>query len=521
MPNNFQVQRRLDEPLFINENYLTGFEAPQISQASNRQIFPEPLFIKKESFPVQLAKTAFEASGAPFEAVSYPIEKGAERLFGEESIIPSLLGFGAALAIPGPGGKEKAVVKGGEIAPKLFKGFKNLSTKLLERFRGLPEKIKPGKAEEIINIIKKQGLRPVEEEMFRSSMVIEKGEVNLSKTAMKVEEKLVPLAPTPVKSPRWANIGEEFIGEGRYGEIIYQSPIKTSAGDVHFPVRDYPAPSFEGQGYSRAQGFPNYFSHIRYEDMADRKTRKILETQSDLFQKERLESEFDPTFGDVLLPERAGKLAIRKAEIEKLQPYSSNDPLAHLRTFREEVRRAAKDGKDTILIPSGETAMKIEGLGQTNAFTIADRTISLRPEMLKVGMEVNQGANINPWIITDILGDGKFRAVPKRVYEEFRNLRPGVNRANFEETFDISGEVDTQHFVYKLNEEAIPREARKMGLEVEGKVNVDNGDWWKIKIPKERAKMPVEAFGVAPFLFPKKEERKTENKGTYRLFKTR
>jgi len=81
------------------------------------------------------------------------------------------------------------------------------------------------------------------------------------------------------------------------------------------------------------------------------------------------------------------------------------------------------------------------------------------------------------------------------------------------EAFDISGKVDTQHFVYKLNEEAIPREARKMGLEVEGKVFINDGEqmvsdaakriptdklgeWWKIKIPKERAKMPIEAFGV-------------------------
>ena len=87
------------------------------------------------------------------------------------------------------------------------------------------------------------------------------------------------------------------------------------------------------------------------------------------------------------------------------------------------------------------------------------------------------------------------------------------------ETFDISGKVDTQHFVYKLNESAIPKEARKMGLEVEGKFYVDErgnlmrggdptgykGEWWKIKIPKERARFPVEAFGITP-LIPRKEE---------------
>ena len=50
----------------------------------------------------------------------------------------------------------------------------------------------------------------------------------------------------------------------------------------------------------------------------------------------------------------------------------------------------------------------------------------------------------------------------------------------------------------KLNEEAIPKEARKQGLIVEGKITKDNGEWWKINIPKEKAKTPVEAFGLAP-----------------------
>jgi len=78
------------------------------------------------------------------------------------------------------------------------------------------------------------------------------------------------------------------------------------------------------------------------------------------------------------------------------------------------------------------------------------------------------------------------------------------------ESFDISGKVDTKHFVYKLNEEAIPREARKMGLEVTGKVKTDNGEWWNIKIPKERAKLPVEAFGILPFLMQQNQSREEQ-----------
>ena len=203
------------------------------------------------------------------------------------------------------------------------------------------------------------------------------------------------------------------------------------------------------------------------------------------------------------------ELAGREQELSKLQPYSSNDPLAQLRTFREEVKRAAKDGKDTILIPSGETAMKIEGLGsRENWYNVRDSGhvtslgSSLAEADLKVGKPIiQQGTGGETWIITDILGDGKFKAVPKDVYEsmEFGNeFTRGVRNIAQEETFDISGKVDTKHFVYKLNEEAIPREARKMGLNVEGKVKEGQGEYWKIKLPKERGRMPVEAFGVVP-----------------------
>jgi len=223
----------------------------------------------------------------------------------------------------------------------------------------------------------------------------------------------------------------------------------------------------------------------------------------------------------------------RNKELQKLQPYSSNNPLAQLRTFREEVKRAAKDGKDTLLIPSGETAMKIEGLGKEDEFSFLPKgntllrggVENLNPQNMKVGMSVSKGSTGyagDEWIITDILGEGKFKAIPKGMIDSMEEqlspifgsfpddainaLAKGDKRAKAlfadaveNETFDISGKVDTKNFVYKLNEEAIPREARKMGLEVEGKIKVDNGEWWKINILPERAQMPVEAFGVGAF----------------------
>ena len=394
--------------------------------------------------------------------------------------------------------------------------------------------------------------------IFDAKNISTKSTISLPTLAKDVEKQLVPLTPTPVKSPRWSNVGEDYIGDGKYGEIVYQSPIKTSAGDIHFPAKQ--TTNMRTGLVKRSDDFPNYFSNVRYEDKGT--TRKLMEVQSDLMQKENFAKEAQ-SFANVgrqdemkwYMPTEQKEVAgfykkikterltdaekarwnqinenakqkfgeVEKTRLKPLTNYESNDPLAHLRTFREEVKRAAKDGKDTLLVPTGETAMKIEGLGENAKWayvTPRGGTVELTPQNLKVGQTVNQGdatgnfADSQDWIITDILGDGKFKAVPKdtleRAIEDAGIAADSIGVDDWlsyarqhksevfdrTETFDISGKVDTKHFVYKLNEEAIPKEARKQGLIVEGKVSQDNGEWWKIKIPKERANAPVEAFGA-------------------------
>lgn len=547
------------------------------------------------------------------------------------------------------------------VKPAVFKGLEGLSTKLLEKFRGMPEEITSQQFNEVLNKAKKEGVRQADESLimelrdkqlkyFRENTAtyekVPKGElghdsgavrminqpkINLTQLAKDAQTHLVPLTPTEVKSPRWSNVGQDFIGDGKYGEVVYQSPIKTSAGDVHYPTRGMNAGEAQGWGgwNEKTTEFPRYFSHVRYEDMADGKTRKILETQSDLMQKENFAREVgnvaarsgefesgrlssvvyevldnDPAFfsRDSSIMGDKGKIynfdqiikrgkinesaiesikkewnddigdpyfrrlnGIKKSEIvglnalfdsffeklktikkpsrfSNLEPYNSNDPLAQLRTFREEVKRAAQDGKDTILIPSGDTAMKIEGLGEkTNWYhdktleKMAKRGVdtgalaenglmpNLRADQLKVGESISQGAHGQSYIITDVLGDGKFKAIPKdsaytekprgvsnTIVKKLGNLWYYENNPRIE-SFDISGKVDQRHFVYKLNEEAIPREARKMGLQVEKVPNLNvpdkfnmttretvPGSWWKISIPKEMAKQPVSAYGAAP-----------------------
>src|SRR3990167_8631355 len=362
---------------------------------------------------------------------------------------------------------------------KLFSGLRGLSTKLLESFRGLPEEITQQQFNEVVNRATKKGIRKADLDLVREAMErqipsIQKNvakelgsspellkfqqqgtKINLTKLAKDVETQLVPLTPTPVKSPRWSNVGKDYIGDGKYGEIVYQSPIKTRAGDVHYR-------HVLGREYNKSNPpFPNYFSHVRYEDMADGKTRKILETQSDLMQKENFVREgYSTRPGQTqvdMMKEieqsnipgiKESPIGKRIAEIAKLSAYESNDPLAHLRTFREEVKRAAKDGKDTLLTPTGKTAMKIEGLGDPTNWYIPGEGRVVYNE-LNTGQEIIQGFEGGvdlPYVITDILGDGKFKAVPKEIWQE-------INPATRQKTYGSLSE----RAIHQTNKEIADR----------------------------------------------------------------
>ena len=437
----------------------------------------------------------------------------------------ALLGFGLMTAIK----------RGNFGGMPEFKGLKNLSTKLIEKFRGMPNIISRQRFNEVLNRAKKEGLKEADENLIKGIVEKQGDQINLTAVANEAQAQLVPLKPTQVKTPRWSGVGEDFIGDGKYQEIVYESPIKTSAGDVHY---GYGAPVRSRTDVR--ESFPNYFSHVRYEDKGN--VRKLLEVQSDLTQKGNLEREADFQFGGGTLragtqehadiarqkiSEKAGvAVEQRTKELQQLQPYAK-DTAAHLRTFREEVGRAARDNKITMLTPDGKTAMKIEGLGDTQRWHYVDPKLGqqqLTIDALKIGrmIEPMEGAS---WIITDLLDGhnipthqnyGKFKAVPKAsVSDDNGNvLEKFIKRAKengHDETFDISGKVDAQHFVYKLNESAIPKEARRLGLQVEKVTGIDNGDWWQIQIPKERAKMPIEAFGfgaipAAGAVFGRKKE---------------
>ena len=68
------------------------------------------------------------------------------------------------------------------------------------------------------------------------------------------------------------------------------------------------------------------------------------------------------------------------------------------------------------------------------------------------------------------------------------------------ETFDISGKVDTNNPIYKFYQKEIGRYLTKTyGAKI---ITDPQGvTWWEMTVPKDAAKLPVEAFGAIPPLF--------------------
>lgn len=483
------------------------------------------------------------------------------------------------------------------IATAAFEGFQDLSTKLLEKLKGRTTVSK----QFLLDSTNQADLKQPEKDLFRRLLESEGDTVSVSDFANKVQGELLPLKRVGASARDTGDFAEMAAdGEGyryenitlpselrgpvqNYSEHIYESPIKTSAGQVHF-------------GGAEKGNAESYFAHSRVEDLPDLKaiedtdgsylpgtTRRVIEIQSDLFQKGRLENENPRKFDQIgaTYSSPGGKarveaeVAARDAELAKLEPYRNT---WHERVIREEVKQAALDGKTKLQFPTGETAMKIEGLGERGAGAwVLDNGSNPLFSDLKAGKTIyrstdNNGMGTRPfgeqWIITDVLGDGKFKAVPKdklyqidseeELYDVLNNSRlwsmvkddevlysamedifeNGVENADTlfakydfddlatrlrkaevsklsdsaQEQFDISGKVDTENPIYKFYEKNVQKYlTNKYG----GKVITDpqGVKWVEIDVKPEYKGLPVEAFGAAigiPSIYQQVQEQKEQ-----------
>lgn len=424
-----------------------------------------------------------------------------------------------------PVGSLKNVGTATKLAVDAYKGEKVLTTKLLEDLRGKTTVSK----QYILDATNRADLKQPERDLFRKHLETEGDTVNVPQFAAKVKGELLPLkrqTQDPTAHPsggRYENITlpSELRGPiADYGEHLYESPIKTSAGGVHYNADD----------------FPSYFAHSRVEDLPRHyvngawvnaePTRRVIEIQSDLFQKGRLENEIGNAkrYNPDASISPSQHVENRTAEIAKLEPYRNT---WHERVIREEVKKAAQDGKTKLQFPTGETAMKIEGLGENASWAdishhvdgdeaiIAGPSDTLNPDQLKVGQRVasvDEGiGSFDPnesWIITDVLGGGKFKAVSKHTLDGFlspdgqrypkqlENALQHLKETNQTETFDISGKVDSNNPIYRFYEKEVGKYlSNKYGAK---RVTDAQGvSWWEIPVNKGMKDAPIEAFGAA------------------------
>lgn len=438
-------------------------------------------------------------------------------------------------------GTSKIVVPAAGTAAKAFEGFDDLSLKTLDKLVGRTTVSKT-----FIQDLTNQGdLKQPEREAIRSALEGEGDTVNVADFANKVKAELLPLDRSKAIisnkekglvypeggglaiSPKYEGITlpSELRGDvENYSEHVYQSPIKTAAGSVHF-------------GNDTEGAAKNYFAHSRIEDLppdsykegeyapapgTNGTTRRVIEIQSDLFQKGRLEGELPfeeeraanareqmktPGKTEVLIngkwveaSDALKQFEQRKSEIAALEPFRNT---WHERVIREEIKQAAKDGKTALQFPTGETAMKIEGLGSGTTWR-DDAGRVLNPDEIYAGKTVNQGAGDfesgDDWVVTDVLGNGKFKAVlagdlpPEYGHGaiEFDDLKIADSD---KETFDISGKIDTENPIYKFYEKTVGKYlTNKYGAKLV--TDAQGVKWWEVPIDSKYAKAPVHAFGA-------------------------
>lgn len=414
-----------------------------------------------------------------------------------------LVGFLGTTFLADPrisGGEGKATLK---IIDRIGEGSRSVSKQFIE------------------DLARNSDLRQAERAMVSETLkdYARGAKIKTDEFVNKLRTKILPLNRVENPSPRYEGVALPEDTRGpvvRYGERIYESPVENSAGQVHF---DIPIQTSEGLAFG---GPPNYFAHTRFEDLPTG-SRRVIELQSDLFQKGRFDMEFEeaivrPGQTDRIRRRPEGITQLATDEASQLEPYRNT---WQERIIREEVQQAAQDGQRTLQFPTGETAMKIEGLGErTNfyrmglshdeAYRLGTGAPTLTPQDLRVGIEVGQGNN--SWIITDVLGDGKFKAVPKdsvddleRVIDNREAALQRIGSSAEAETFDISGKLDESNPIFRFYEKEVATFLQKLKPGVKKITDPQGETWWEVPIDPKDGVSPVQAFG-AGFGFGADEE---------------
>jgi len=198
-------------------------------------------------------------------------------------------------------------------------------------------------------------------------------------------------------------------------------------------------------------------------------------------------------------------VTVDTAKPQPLEPYRDT---WYERIIHAEVKHAAADGKTILQFPTGETAIMIEGLEQANIFRVVVNPASAIPitcpataRDIAVGCVLRQGNHGHDWIVTEVLGHGKFQAVLKeRVTTEEMMLGPdqiAYNHRFDAETFDLPGTIDTSNSIYRFYEHRVQRCLKRFRPTMQRVTDQHGVTWFQLPLVPADATQPVSAFGVA------------------------
>lgn len=355
----------------------------------------------------------------------------------------------------------------------------NLTTKILNRLGDRKTVSKTF----ISDLAKMPDIKQKEKEIINEVLKGEPNTINVEEFKQKVRAELLPLDVVSegsssdeqtVQYEAYTLDKKERGSVREYLEKVYGSPVKTSAGNRHF------------------RGVDNYFGHTRVERMNDGETIRVVEVQTDLFQKNNFDAESldkweitagkamlefengnqvfaletNPMTGELEIGEEmkssqqisdsqywafAAKNKERNSELKKLEVYGN--PTSHFRMAREEINHFAKSASDykRIQFPTGITALKIEGhwsryaptsntepdhgwvmyVDQTDSF--AGEVRPLKPTDLKAGLIVKDRYGTK-WIVVYIKPTGEMVVVKynNQFIEDAKEQDPDFEGTDFE-----------------------------------------------------------------------------------------
>jgi len=376
------------------------------------------------------------------------------------------------------------------------KGVNDLTTTVLQRIQGRDSVSK----QFIDDQLKRQDIKKPERVLLQNILNTMGPKISVPEFTERVKLELLPLeevvAGVNANSTYQAANGIEKKNRPadiQYTEIVYQSPVETDASYMHF-----------GSGAGAAKEIDRYFAHVRREEWGD--VREIIEIQSDLFQHGNVKNE--------QIEENALN---REAEVSRLTPYRNT---WQDRILKEEIKNAARQGKKTLRVVDGKTALRVQYGTHAPKDKSSGKWVILDGDNVRIATreDIKTGAlledvNEKNWIVTsdELLNQMDFYAIElDTLYRNFPKLRGDeliqegakwANRTGESEIFNLippeQVPPNTEDPLFSFYENEIPKSLRRLKPDMRHMEDENGVTWWEVEIKPPDADAPIVAFKKA------------------------